>query len=66
MSFHHIAIDDGGMASLEFGRYPITGFYRCQVVRIFYLYGKAVFLDILTPGATAASGRRLINGDLQC
>ena len=64
MPFHHIAIYDGRMASLEFGRYLITGFDRCEVVGIFYLDGKAVFFDILTPAAAAASGGGLVNGYL--
>jgi hypothetical protein len=65
MPFHHIAIYDGRMASLEFRRYLIMGFYRRQVLSIFYLYGKAVFFDILTPAATAASGGSLVNGYLR-
>jgi hypothetical protein len=65
MPFHYVAIYDGCMASLEFGGYLITGFYCRQVVSIFYLYGKAVFFDIVNPAATTASGRSPINSDLR-
>jgi hypothetical protein len=63
--FHDITIYDGRMASLELGRYLITGFDRRQVLGIFYLHGKAIFFDILTPAATAASGGRPVNGYLR-
>lgn len=65
MPFHHIAIYDGRMASLELRRYLITDFDRCQVLSIFYLDGKAVFFDILAPAATAASGGGFVNGYLR-
>lgn len=65
MPFHDIAIYDGRMASLELGRYLILGFDRRQVLGIFYLDGKAVFFDILTPATTTASGGGLVNGYLR-
>jgi hypothetical protein len=51
------------MAGLEFWGYLVTGLYLYQVLGLFYLYGKAVFLQIIAPFATAASGGGLVNGN---
>jgi hypothetical protein len=50
------------VAGLQFGRNGVVRFDRREIIDIGGLDGKAVFLQVGNPIATAASGRRFENG----
>lgn len=63
MPFDHVAIHDGSVARLEFGRHLILNFDGRHILHIVYGRVKAVIFDVLNPIATTTSGRRAIDGD---
>jgi len=63
MSFDRIAIHDGCVARLEFGRDLVLGFDRGEVFLVDDFNLKSVFFQILTPGCAASSSGRCVDGD---
>jgi hypothetical protein len=54
MSLDDVAIHDGCVATLEFSRYLVPGFYLREITYVLGFYTKPVFFQIITPCATAA------------
>lgn len=66
MTFNDIAIHDGCMAGLEFGRHPILHLDGGKIGNVFRFHIKAVFGEVGVPIATASSGRRFEDDSLDC
>lgn len=64
MSLDNVAIHDGGVARLEFWRHLVADFHSRKILYVLGFYPEPAFLQIITPRATAASGRRFEHGDL--
>lgn len=63
VSFYDVAIDDGCVARLELSRHPVTGLDPSKVPHVLRFDAKPVFLEIIAPGAAAASKRRFEDRD---
>ena len=63
MTFDDIAIHDGCVAGLEFVGHLVLCFDRSKILPIDGLDGEPGLFQVLDPGATAASGRRLVDRD---